>query len=140
MISILTNGRVRAHMPVPGEHNIYNALAAFCVGQYLHVEPQAAVAGLAAYKPSGMRQKIEKCGGVVFIEDCYNASPDSMKAAFSVLKTLKTGRAIAVLADMLELGAESVHAHNEVGKAAAESGVNLLLCCGNDAKILLRRI
>lgn len=128
------SGKIRAHMPLTGEHNIYNALAAFCVGLALHVEPQAAVTGLAAFKPSGMRQKVEKFGGITFIEDCYNASPDSMKAAFNVLKTLKSGRSIAVLADMLELGAESVGAHTEVGRTAAESGVNLLLCYGNDAK------
>lgn len=127
-------GRVRAHMPVPGEHNIYNALAAFCVGQKLHVEPQTAVAGLATYKPTGMRQKIQNLGGVTFIEDCYNASPDSMNAAFNVMRTVKKGRAIAVLADMLELGSESQAAHTLVGRAAAESGVDLMLCCGSDAK------
>lgn len=127
-------GQVRAHIEVPGEHNIYNALAAFCVGLKLHVEPQAAVAGLATYKPTGMRQKIDNIGGVTFIEDCYNASPDSMNAAFNVLRTIKKGRAIAVLSDMLELGNESQGAHTAVGEAAADSGVDLLLCCGGDAK------
>lgn len=128
------NGCIRTHMPVPGEHNIYNALAAFCTGLSFGVEPRAAVAGLAAYKPTGMRQKIEKCGGVTFIEDCYNASPDSMNAAFNVLKTVKSGRTIAVLADMLELGAESQAAHFSVGKSAAESGIDVLICYGNDSK------
>jgi UDP-N-acetylmuramoyl-tripeptide--D-alanyl-D-alanine ligase len=127
-------GIVRAHMPVPGEHNIYNALAAFCVGQKLKVDPLLAVNGLAGFKPTGMRQDIQNYGGVTFIEDCYNASPDSMNAAFNVLQTVKKGRAIAVLADMLELGDESVSAHTQVGKAAAESGIDLLLCCGSDAK------
>jgi UDP-N-acetylmuramoyl-tripeptide--D-alanyl-D-alanine ligase len=125
---------IRAHMPVPGEHNIYNALAAFCVGLNLNVEPQLAVAGLASFKPTGMRQEISTANGVTFIEDCYNASPDSMNAAFNVLKTVKKGRSIAVLADMLELGETSKQAHFDVGKSAAESGVNLLLCFGNDAK------
>jgi UDP-N-acetylmuramoyl-tripeptide--D-alanyl-D-alanine ligase len=121
-------------MPVPGEHNIYNALAAFCTGMSLNVTPQAAVTGLKNFKSSGMRQKIENYGGVTFIEDCYNASPDSMKAAFNVLKTVKKERAIAVLSDMLELGGESPAAHFDIGRAAAESGVNLLLCSGADVK------
>lgn len=127
-------GKVRAHMPVPGEHNVYNALAAFCAGLSLRVDPQDAVAGLADFRPSGMRQKIGHIGGVTFIEDCYNASPDSMRAAFNVLSTVKKGRAVAVLADMLELGDASADAHREVGRAAAESGVDLLLCCGGDAR------
>lgn len=127
-------GVVRAHMPVPGEHNIYNALAAFCVGLKLNVDPNDAVAGLAAYKPTGMRQEIKEAGGVTFIEDCYNASPDSMKAAFNVMKTVKKGRSIAVLADMLELGDEAPKAHRDVGEAAAQSGVNVLLCYGDYAK------
>lgn len=131
-----SGGRVHAHMPLPGEHNIYNALAAFCVGMKLQVDPQLIVAGLKAYKPSGMRQKIEKHAGVTFIEDCYNASPDSMKAAFNVLRAVKSGRSIAVLADMLELGEKSREAHFEVGKMAALSGVDLLLCYGNDAKYI----
>lgn len=129
-------GIVHAHMPVPGEHNIYNALAAFCVGQKLHVDPSAAVAGLAAYKPTGMRQEITNICGVTFIEDCYNASPDSMNAAFNVMRTVKKGRSIAVLADMLELGNESSQAHKDVGASAAESGVNLLLSYGDYAKDL----
>lgn len=126
--------KIAARMPVPGEHNIYNALAAFCVGRSLDVEPEKAVTGLADYKPAGMRQKIENLRGVAFIADCYNASPDSMNAAFGVLNAVKKGRSIAVLADMLELGEESESAHTNVGKAAAQSGVELLLCCGSDAK------
>lgn len=129
-------GRIRAFMPVPGEHNIYNALAAFCVGMKLNVDPRLIVEGLASYKPSGMRQKIEKIGGVTFIEDCYNASPDSMAAAFGVLNAVKTGRSIAVLADMLELGDRSQQAHFDVGRNAAQSGVDVLLCCGNDARYI----
>lgn len=127
-------GAVHAHMPVPGEHNIYNALAAFCVGLKLNVEPRAAAAGLSTYKPAGMRQEIKNIGGVTFIEDCYNASPDSMNAAFNILRTIKKRRAIAVLADMLELGGESAAAHAKAGEAAAESGVEMLLCYGGDAK------
>ncbi|HEX2937669.1 MAG TPA: UDP-N-acetylmuramoyl-tripeptide--D-alanyl-D-alanine ligase [Ruminiclostridium sp.] len=129
-------GIVHAYMPVPGEHNIYNALAAFCVGMKLKVDPRSIAAGLASYRPTGMRQKIEKIAGVTFIEDCYNASPDSMKAAFNVLRAVKSGRCAAVLADMLELGEQSHDAHFNVGRAAAQADVDLLLCYGKDAKYI----
>lgn len=126
-------GSVRARMPVPGRHNVFNALAAFCVGQKLGISPQEAVEGLAAYRPSGMRQKVERVRGVAFVEDCYNASPDSMKAAFDVLNTIRRGRVIAVLGDMLELGDASQGAHMQVGRDAA--GVaDILLTTGDDAR------
>ena len=65
----------------------------------------------AAYQTTGMRQHIVKKGGVTFIEDCYNASPDSMRAALSVLKALPNTRKIALLGDMLELGDASEDGH-----------------------------
>lgn len=131
---IYPGGVLGARMPVPGEHNIYNALAAFCAGMEFGVEPEDIARGLAAYSPVGMRQQVKRLCGVTFIEDCYNASPDSMDAAFDVLRTVKNGRSIAVLADMLELGAQSEKAHFKVGEAAARSGIDVLFCYGNDAR------
>lgn len=125
---------IRAHMPCAGEHNIYNALAAFAVGLRLNVKPEAIVKGLSSYTPSGMRQKITQINGLTLIEDCYNASPDSMNAGFNVLKTVKKQRGIAVLADMLELGDESKKAHADVGEMAAASGVDILLAYGDFAR------
>lgn len=125
---------IKAHMGVVGEHHIYNALAAFTVGLRLGVEPEAAAEGLSQFRPSGLRQNIKELGGVCFIEDCYNASPDSMSAGFNVLSTVAKKRKIAVLADMLELGDESQKAHEEVGVAAADSGVDILLAYGDFAK------
>lgn len=126
--------RIHTKMLVPGRHNIYNALAAFCAGGELSVSPEEAVRGLAGYEPSGMRQKIIKCGGITIIEDCYNASPDSMRSGFDVLNTVRGGRGIAVLADMLELGDESQKAHEAVGHMAAQCGVDVLICYGDDSK------
>lgn len=129
------NGKkIRAHMPVAGVHNIYNALAAFSVGLELEISPELIVNGLNEYRPSGMRQNIIDIGSVKLIEDCYNASPDSMNAGFNVLKTVKTNRSIAVLADMLELGEVSKQAHTDVGIQAAKSGVDILLSYGDYAK------
>jgi UDP-N-acetylmuramoyl-tripeptide--D-alanyl-D-alanine ligase len=126
--------QIEAYMPIAGEHNIYNALAAFSVGLRLKVSPKAIACGLKSYMPSGLRQKIIETNGVTLIEDCYNASPDSMNAGFNVLKTVKKGRSIAVLADMLELGDESEKAHTEVGISAAKSGVDILIGFGDYAR------
>lgn len=128
-------GSIEARLPVVGKHNVYNALAAFAVGRALGMEPQTIVEGFLHYAPTGYRQKIEKLGGVTFIEDCYNASPDSMNAAFDVLNAVQpAGRKLAVLADMLELGKTAPEAHRAVGKAAAENGVDRLFSLGESAR------
>ncbi len=131
-----SSGRIRVTLPVAGRHNVYNALAAFACGRALGMAPEVIAEGFKSYVPSGYRQKIEKLPrGVTFVEDCYNASPDSMRSAFDVLRVVQPeGRRIAVLADMLELGRAAPEAHREVGRAAAQSGVGLLLCFGENAK------
>ncbi len=126
--------RIHAKLPAIGRHNVYNALAAFGVGLSMEIEPGKMAAALGTYIPSGMRQRIVGSHGMTLIEDCYNASPDSMRAAIGVLAGMECGgRRIAVLADMLELGEISGKAHREVGKLAAESGLDLLLCYGESA-------
>lgn len=121
-------------IPTIGIHNVYNALAAFAVGYFLDVQPQAAADALANYVPAGMRQKVVDANGITSIEDCYNASPDSMRAALKTLGTVKGNKKIAVLADMLELGDYSKTAHSEVGRAVAENKIEYLFAYGNDAK------
>lgn len=123
-------GTGRVSLPCPGRHNVYNALAAFAVGVYAGVEPQAAMEALRGYVPAGMRQRIRKAGGATFIEDCYNASPDSVAAALAVLAEMQAARRIAVLGDMLELGAVSEQAHATSGKLAAQRGVSILMTYG----------
>ncbi|MBQ5321778.1 MAG: UDP-N-acetylmuramoyl-tripeptide--D-alanyl-D-alanine ligase [Oscillospiraceae bacterium] len=110
-----------AKIPTVGEHNVLNALAAFAVCKSFGLNPEASVRGLKNFESSGSRQKIYKHNGVTIIEDCYNASPDSMKAALWVLKNIKAERKIAVLGDMLELGEISEESHRAVGKTAAEN-------------------
>ena len=77
-----------------------------------------------------MRQHIVEKGGITFIEDCYNASPDSMKAALSVLKALPNARKIALLGDMLELGGASEEGHRHTGEWVADAGVDALIAYG----------
>ena len=120
-------------LPVVGLHNVYNAMAAFLCGIMAGVDPQSAVEGLRGYVPDGRRQKIVHKGDFTFIEDCYNASPDSIKASLSVLASMGDGRRIAVLGDMLELGDYARKAHRECGAEAARQKVDILLAYGTNA-------
>ena len=94
------------------------------------LDPARCAAALADYQTTGMRQHIVEHGGVTFIEDCYNASPDSMRAALSVLKELPNPRKIALLGDMLELGTASEEGHRNAGVWAADAGVDQLIAYG----------
>lgn len=120
----------RVTIPTVGKHNVYDALAAFAAGLCFGIPPQKIADGLRKYAPAGMRQRIKNVAGVTVIEDCYNASPDSQKAALNVLSSLPAARKIAVLGDMLELGAFSEVAHRAVGTYAAQSHVDILFCFG----------
>lgn len=134
--AVTENGRTRVVIPTTGEHNVYDALAAFTVGLELGIAPESCSEALKNYAPAGMREKIEDAGGVTLIEDCYNASPDSMKALAETL-TLKGApgkRKIAVIADMLELGDYSEEAHRRAGKYMADAKVDMLMTYGPMSK------
>lgn len=125
-------------IPTVGIHNVYNALAAMAVGYVTGVDPAAAAASaLANYAPAGMRQNLVQVGGVQVIEDCYNASPDSMRAALQTLGKLPVHRRYAVLGAMLELGDYAKEAHTQVGKMAAENGIDGVLAYGADAAYIV---
>lgn len=124
-------------IPTVGIHNVYNALAAMAVGYVTGVDPVAAAAALANYVPAGMRQNLVQVGGVQVIEDCYNASPDSMRAALQTLGKLPVHRRYAVLGAMLELGDYAKEAHTQVGKMAAENGIDGVLAYGADAAYIV---
>lgn len=124
-------------IPTVGIHNVYNALAAMAVGYATGVDPVAAAAALANYVPAGMRQNLVQVGGVQVIEDCYNASPDSMRAALQTLGKLPVHRRYAVLGAMLELGDYAKEAHTQVGKMAAENGIDGVLAYGADAAYIV---
>ena len=120
-----------AKIPVIGRHNVLNSLAAFATGISFGVDPLRAVAALEAYRPEGMRQKTVKHKDFTIIEDCYNASPDSMQAALRTLGGMSCrGKRIAVLSDMLELGESEGEDHRQIGRFAADCGIDLLLSVG----------
>jgi len=128
-------GRVAAEIPVIGRHHVSNALAAFAAGLCCRMQPDEIVSGLKNFASTGMRQNIRLKKGITFLEDCYNASPDSIKAAIQTLMQLDVpGKRVVVLADMLELGGTSREEHTQIGAYLAHAGVDGILATGNDAK------
>lgn len=123
-------------IPTIGIHNVYNALSAFAVGYFLDIEPEACADALSHYQPEGMRQKVVDFNGITVIEDCYNASLDSMKASINTLADTNGKRKIAVFSDMLELGSFSKEAHSKVGEYAAKQKIDYLFTVGEQAKYI----
>ena len=124
--------RCRAQLPVPGLHMVQNALLAVAAGRVFGVSLETCAEGLAAAPLAKARLQIKKIGGVEFIDDSYNANPDSMKAALRTLAELPAeGQRIAVLGEMRELGAESERGHREVGETAATLKIDQLIAIGN---------
>ena len=124
-------------IPTVGEHNVLNAAYAFAVGSAAGLGEFEIRRGLLKYKSADMRQQIYNKGGKVILEDCYNASPESMIAAIKVLSGIaarKGGRKVAVLGDMRELGSYSKEEHRKVGAAVAAYSIDLLFTIGKDAK------
>ena len=127
-------GTFMVKIPAMGRHNVANALAAYCAATRLGLDARKVIRGLSAFEQTGMRQKVVHSNGIDVIEDCYNANPDSMKAALAMFKEYPCKRRFALLGDMLELGDLSREAHEEVGRQAAESSIDYLVTYGEQAK------
>ena len=132
-----TSFEVNGHpvtLPTFGGVNVYNALAAIAAASTWGCSPEEWRTGLAAFRPVEMRLSLEHEAGLHFLVDCYNANPESVKAALECLNTFEvSGRTIAVLGDMLELGEESARLHFETGREVAMAGVDFLFCLGPES-------
>lgn len=126
-------GDFDAKIPIPGEHNVYNALAGTAVGLQLGLSIREIAQGIASVQTIAGRTNLLQVKGMTVIDDCYNANPVSMKASIDVLAHT-SGRRIAVLGDMGELGAEEKELHKSIGKAVAASGIDVLFCAGTLAE------
>ena len=114
-----------------GRHQVPNALLALVAGTELGVTPEQARRGLAECAPPKMRLQVWEANGVRVLDDAYNANADSMVAALETLRDLPcSGRRVAVLGDMAELGPHTARAHAEVGRRSVELGVNRLVAVG----------
>lgn len=122
-----------------GRHNVYNALVAYAVGDFFKLSPQQISQALQNYHPAHLRMEIREVRGARIINDSYNANPASMLAALEALAVSKTsGRRIAVLGDMLELGEKSAELHQEVGQKIPRLKIDLLITVGDQAEHLAR--
>ncbi len=128
------NGTFMVFIPAMGRHNVADALAAYCAATRLGCDARSVIANLAAFEQTGRRQKLVDANGISVFEDCYNANPDSMKAALAMFREFPCKRRFALLGDMLELGDMSRDAHEELGRIAADSGLYCLVTLGEQAK------
>ena len=123
-------------IPALGTYMVTNALAAAAVGTALNMNIPEIIEGFRDYEPVGGRSRLVETELVRVIDDCYNANPNSVKAALDTLKTMNCKRRIAVLGDMKELGDNEKELHREVGQYAAKSGIDVLVTVGELAKNL----
>lgn len=131
--------RCRAQLPVPGIHMVQNAILAVAAGRVFGLSLEDCAAGLASTPLTKARLQIREINGIQFIDDSYNANPDSMKAALRTLVELDAdGRRVAVLGEMSELGEESEQGHREVGEAAAAFGIDELIAVGATGAAIAR--
>jgi len=119
-------------IPVLGEHNAHNAMAAIAVGRYFNLSDETIAQGLAELKLTNMRMELVKAkSGLTFINDAYNASPTSMRAAIKLIHEINGyNKKILVLGDMLELGDQEIQFHKEIGKFIDPAAVEYVFTYG----------
>ena len=121
------------HIPIPGRHMIYNTMAALLVAQTFGLTSAEMLAGISRMKTIAGRQNLIQAGGLLLIDDCYNANPVSMKSSIQLVSTAE-GRKVCILGDMLELGENERQMHREVGQFLAVKNIDLLLTVGTLGK------
>ena len=119
--------RERARLPLVGEHNILNALAAVAVGLERGLKPSEAVGALAGLAPADKRGEVLRLGNITVINDCYNCNPKALNAMVDTLAGMAAQRRIAVVGAMLELGPTGEELHRQAGRHIAEKKIDVLL-------------
>jgi UDP-N-acetylmuramoyl-tripeptide--D-alanyl-D-alanine ligase len=124
---VMASGREPARLPLVGEHNILNALAAVAVGVARGLKPSDAVAALATLTPPDKRGQVLQLGNITVINDCYNSNPKALHAMVDALAAMKAGRRIVVAGEMLELGPAGEEMHRVAGQHIAGNKIDVLL-------------
>ncbi|NUM80692.1 UDP-N-acetylmuramoyl-tripeptide--D-alanyl-D-alanine ligase [bacterium] len=121
-------------LQTPGKHQAYNALIACAIGCSIDLDFHDITAAIEAYRPLSNRMGLRERNGYTVIDDTYNASPESMRAAIESLATMSTaGRKIAVLSDMLELGNESANEHYKLGEFLKTQHIDHIMITGKES-------
>jgi UDP-N-acetylmuramoyl-tripeptide--D-alanyl-D-alanine ligase len=125
----IVSGQVREHarLPLVGEHNVLNALAAIAVAVDRGIHFADAVAAMATLAPGAKRGQVLHFGNITVIDDCYNSNPKALAAMVDALAAMPARRRIVVAGEMLELGPAAEQMHREAGKQAAEKKIDILL-------------
>lgn len=124
----------KIHLPAPGVHTAYSACFAVAIGSMFELDGEEIRRGLYASPCDSMRGEVRYAGGICLVCDCYNAAPESVKAALVLLGERSGTRKIAVLGDMLELGEYTRALHEEIGEFAARLGIDFLFTFGAAAQ------
>lgn len=134
----IKNEEIELKVPVGGNAFILNSLCACLIGKLLNLSNEEIQRGISEFELSQKRMEIIKLkNNITLINDSYNASFDSMKAAIEYLSNTKASRKIAVLGDMFELGDFSEELHRKVGLEVAKNRIDELLVIGNNSKFIL---
>lgn len=127
-------------LSVLGEHNVMNSLFAITAGYISDIPLEKTKEGLKNYKPVGLRQNIYEKSGVSVIADCYNAGIESMSTSLKLLSSINSsGKRIAILGDMLELGSVSSDAHKLIGEKVYENKIDMLFTYGKEAEQIYKK-
>ena len=139
--SFVLNGAVEIELSVPGYGNLYNALAAAAAASVFGMSFEEIKSGIEKFSSSPMRMEVLSKGTLRIINDTYNANPESVKMAINVLASVPTrGRRVAILGDMLELGAWSNIAHRDIGRLLASSPIDVLVTVGSEAAYIAEEV
>jgi len=131
------DGSAPVLLPLPGEHMVGNALAAAAVGWALGVAVESSAQALATAPVTGGRMQTTEAGGVRIVNDAYNANPTSTAAALRAIRWMaSSGRCIAVLGQMAELGSIADEEHERIGELVARLGIDVLVVVGPDARLI----
>lgn len=123
---------------VGGNHFILNSLCAIAVGRLFNIPMNSILDGVLNFELTKRRMQVEKkANDIIIINDCYNANYDSMKGAIEYLGKLPTGKKIAVLGDMLELGEYSESFHRKVGEEIVKNNIDILITVGKESKYIV---